>query len=72
MAKKAENSDKEKILKELRTQGRTVLVVHHDLSTVPTYFDSVTLLNVRVIATGPIAETFTPELIQQTYGKTGS
>ena len=56
------------ILHELRTRGRTVLVVHHDLQTVPEYFDWVTLLNVRVIASGPVAEVFTPENLRRTYG----
>jgi manganese/zinc/iron transport system ATP- binding protein len=56
------------ILRELRSRGRTVLVVHHDLQTVPEYFDWVTLLNVRVIASGPVAEVFTPENLRRTYG----
>ena len=37
------------------TEGRTVIVVHHDLQTVPEYFDHVLLLNMRVIAAGPVA-----------------
>lgn len=57
------------ILKELRAQGRTVLVVHHDLSTVPTYFDQVLLLNVRTVASGPTAEVFTDANIRATYGE---
>ena len=56
------------ILRELRSRGRTVLVVHHDLQTVPEYFDWVTLLNVRVIASGPVAEVFTPENLRRAYG----
>ena len=56
------------ILKELRAQGRTVLVVHHDLSTVPTYFDHVLLLNVRTVASGPTAEVFTDANVKATYG----
>ncbi len=56
------------ILRELRSRGRTVLVVHHDLSTVAEYFDRVTLLNVRVIASGPVAEVFTPDNLRATYG----
>ena len=56
------------ILRELRSRGRTVLVVHHDLNTVPEYFDWVTLLNVRVIASGPVAEAFTPENLRRAYG----
>lgn len=57
------------ILRDLRNRGRTVLVVHHDLSTVPEYFDWVTLLNVRVIASGPTAEAFTPTNLKSAYGE---
>ena len=56
------------ILRELRSRGRTVLVVHHDLQTVAEYFDWVTLLNVRRIASGPVAEAFTPENLRAAYG----
>ena len=56
------------ILQELRDQGRTVLVVHHDLGTVAEYFDWVTLLNVRKIASGPTAEAFTPASVTAAYG----
>jgi manganese/zinc/iron transport system ATP- binding protein len=43
-------------------------VVHHDLRTVPQYFDYVALLNVRLVASGPVETTFTPENLQKTYG----
>lgn len=56
------------LLKELRRAGRTVIVVHHDLQTVPEYFDWVTLLNVRRIACGPVTEVFTDENLRLTYG----
>ena len=56
------------LLRELRAQGRTVLVVHHDLATVPEYFDEVVLLNVRKIAGGPMAAAFTPANLKATYG----
>ncbi|MCS6866036.1 MAG: metal ABC transporter ATP-binding protein [Gemmata sp.] len=56
------------ILRELRSQGRTVVVVHHDLATVAEYFDWVMLLNVRKIASGPVGEVFTPAHLQATYG----
>ena len=46
-----------------------MLVVHHDLQTVPEYFDWVTLLNVRVIASGPVAEVFTPENLPGLWGR---
>lgn len=56
------------LLRELRSLGKTVVVVHHDLQTVPEYFDSVCLLNVRRIASGAVAEVFTEENLRATYG----
>lgn len=56
------------LLREMRAAGKTALVVHHDLQTVPDYFDSVLLLNMRVVAHGPVDEVFTQENLQKTYG----
>jgi manganese/zinc/iron transport system ATP- binding protein len=56
------------LLQDLRAAGRTVLVVHHDLQTVAEYFDQVTLLNVRRIASGPVSEVFTEANLRLTYG----
>ena len=56
------------LLRELRGRGKTVLVVHHDLQTVPEYFDEVMLLNVRRIDSGPVAEVFTDDNLRLTYG----
>ncbi len=56
------------ILRELRERNKTVIVVHHDLQTVPEYFDWVTLLNVEVVASGPTAAVFTPENLRRAYG----
>ncbi len=56
------------LLKELRSEDRTVIVVHHDLNTVSEYFDWMTLLNVRKIAAGPVEEVFTDENLEATYG----
>ncbi len=56
------------LLQELRSQGKTVIAVHHDLQTVTEYFDWITLLNVRCIACGPAVETFTEEKLRETYG----
>jgi manganese/zinc/iron transport system ATP- binding protein len=56
------------LLQELRAGGKTVIVVHHDLQTVADYFDWVTLLNVRRIASGPVDEVFTDENLRLAYG----
>ncbi|GJM45305.1 MAG: manganese ABC transporter ATP-binding protein [Gemmatimonadota bacterium] len=57
-----------RILSDLRSEGRTVIVVHHDLQTVNEYFDWCILLNMRQIAVGPTAEMFTEENLRRTYG----
>lgn len=56
------------ILKELAAAGKTLLVVHHDLSSVNDYFDRVVLLNQRLIAYGDTEATFTQENISKAYG----
>ncbi len=56
------------VLHELKESGRTVVVVHHDLQTVEEYFDHVLLLNLRLVAAGPIATTFNRENLLATYG----
>jgi manganese/zinc/iron transport system ATP- binding protein len=56
------------LLEELRTAGRTVVAVHHDLQTVAEYFDEVVLLNLRLVASGPVEDTFTSANLQRTYG----
>lgn len=56
------------LLNELKMQGKTVLVVHHDLATVQEYFDWVLLLNVNLIDFGPADQVFTADKLQQTYG----
>ncbi|MCS7351717.1 metal ABC transporter ATP-binding protein [Thermoflexus sp.] len=57
------------VLRGLKAAGRTVIVVHHDLQTVPLYFEWVTLLNVRCVACGPVATAFTGDSLRQTYGE---
>ncbi len=56
------------IMRHLQEEGKTVVVVHHDLDTAPTYFDHAILLNVRVIAAGPMAEAFSQENLGRAYG----
>jgi manganese/zinc/iron transport system ATP- binding protein len=56
------------LLNELKAEGKTVLVVHHDLSTVKEYFDWVLLLNEVLVASGPVETTFTAENLHEAYG----
>ena len=56
------------VLADLRSAGKTIIVVHHDLQTVRDYFDHVILLNMRVVAHGPVDDVFTEENLKKTYG----
>ncbi len=56
------------VLRDLRDDGKTVIVVHHDLTTVREYFDHLVLLNRKLIASGPADQVFTPENLRETYG----
>ena len=57
------------ILKKLKSEGKTLIVVHHDLQTVPTYFETVTFINKSVIASGKVKEVFTQKNIDMAYKK---
>jgi manganese/zinc/iron transport system ATP- binding protein len=57
------------LLEQLKAQGKTVFVVHHDLNTVDRYFDWVILLNTCLIAAGPVSEVFHTENVMRTYGR---
>lgn len=56
------------LLKEMAAAKKTIIVVHHDLQSARTYFDWIVLLNMRLVAAGPIQQVFTEEMIQQAYG----
>ena len=56
------------LLRELKSSGKTVVVVHHDLSNAKEYFDELILLNMRLIAHGKTKNVFTKDLLQKTYG----
>jgi manganese/zinc/iron transport system ATP- binding protein len=56
------------LLQTMRSEGKTVFVVHHDIQTVRQYFDWVILLNMRLVSCGAITEVFTPDNLQKTYG----
>ena len=57
-----------KLLQEFRENGKTVVVIHHDLQTVTEYFDSLILLNMRIVAAGPSKDVFNQENLHKTYG----
>ncbi|WP_187428247.1 Manganese transport system ATP-binding protein MntB [Roseobacter fucihabitans] len=56
------------VLKSLRDAGKTVVAVHHDLSTVREYFDHVYLINTRLVAAGSVEDAFTEDNLQAAYG----
>jgi len=56
------------VLRTLRSEGATLVVVHHDLQTVAEYFEHVILLNMRVVASGPMQTTLTVDNLRATYG----
>lgn len=56
------------LMKEMRQNGKTIVVVHHDLQTVKDYFDWLVLLNLKVIGSGPVHEVFSMDKLAETYG----
>ncbi len=61
-----------RLLKELKETGKTVVVVHHDLQTVKEYFDWITLINIKVIASGPVEKVFHEENLKKVYRSTAN
>lgn len=57
-----------KLIRELKNEGKTILIVHHDLSRIKDYFDELILINQTLIAAGPTDKVFTKENIEKTYG----
>lgn len=55
------------LLQKLQHQGKTIIVVHHDLTTVSNYFDWTFLMNVKHIASGPTSHILTHQNIQKTF-----
>jgi len=56
------------LLHDMKNQGKTVVVVHHDLQTAKDFFDWIVLLNTRMVAAGPKEEIFNKKLLQEAYG----
>ena len=56
------------LLKDLRDEGKTIFIIHHDLTKVEDYFDELIILDRGLIATGPIDVVFKPEILEKAYG----
>jgi len=56
------------LIRKMSEAGKTIIIVHHDLQSASQYFDWVILINMRLVASGPVSEVFTQELLQKTYG----
>ncbi|MEO9531279.1 MAG: metal ABC transporter ATP-binding protein [Crocinitomicaceae bacterium] len=56
------------LLQEMKNEGKTVIIIHHDLQTVSEYFDYLVLLNTRLIAKGTLQEVLTKENLSNAYG----
>lgn len=56
-------------IREFQTEGKTIVAVHHDLTTLPKYFDHVAIINRRIVAAGPMEETLTQEHLDRAYRK---
>jgi manganese/zinc/iron transport system ATP- binding protein len=56
------------LLKDLRNQGKTVVLVHHDLQSVEKNMDYLLLLNTRLVAAGETAHVFNAENLRATFG----
>ncbi len=56
------------LLIQMKSEGKTIVIVHHDLQAVTNHFDYLIMLNTRLVAQGPIREVLTAENLQATYG----
>lgn len=55
------------ILKKLKNQGKTIFIIHHDLTKIEEYFDEIILINKKIFGAGPVKEIVTPELMEKTF-----
>lgn len=56
------------LLKKMKEDGKTLVIVHHDLHTAHNYFDWLVLLNTRLVASGPLDKVFNNKILTETYG----
>lgn len=57
------------LLQDLKSQGKYIFIVHHDLSKVETYFDQLILMKQQLISVGPTKQVFTPKKLAQAFGQ---
>lgn len=57
-----------KVLQKLRDEGKSMVIVHHDLSKVTEYFDYLIMLNQTVSAAGPVGQVFDKDNLSSIYG----
>lgn len=55
------------LLKTLASEGKTILIVHHDLNKVPQYFTSLVILRTHLVACGPVPDVFCPNILKKAY-----
>ncbi|OIJ16716.1 manganese ABC transporter ATP-binding protein [Anaerobacillus alkalilacustris] len=55
------------LLRQLQKEGKTIFVVHHDLSKVEKYFDQLLLLNQELVGVGKVKDIYKPELLSEAY-----
>lgn len=58
------------VLKEMKKKNKTLIVVHHDLQTIKEYFDWITILNIKLVDSGPVDKVYTIENLHKAYGST--
>lgn len=56
------------ILRELRDEGHIIIVSTHNLASIPGYCDEVMMINVTLIASGPVSDVYTPDNLGKTFG----
>jgi manganese/zinc/iron transport system ATP- binding protein len=56
------------LLKDMKSNGKTLIIVHHDLHTAQSYFDHLVLMNTRLVACGKTSDVFTDQILTDTYG----
>jgi len=55
------------LLKKLVSEGKSVMMVHHDLNSATNYFDKILLLNKKQVAFGSVRNVLKDELLNFTY-----